>query len=101
MDGSLTFPGGRVVKVQINDLSISGLGFRCQEELSTTEEAVLVLPISFKMSHVQAQCRVVRLQKTTSPFFPWAGGLSFTDTNLDRRQTFIEFLARIAVTEHA
>lgn len=87
---------GGIHKIEVTDLSIGGLGFRCDSYYEIGDEVVVTLPMGLAWTQVGLDCRVIHIQKNeNNTQFPWTGGLIFKNVTVDNLQYLVEFLAKI------
>jgi len=91
--------GGSPTKIQVVNLSIGGLGFRSLSRFEPGQKIAITVPLARNLTSVTLTGRIVHVSPSRNKDFPWIGGIEFEDISLGKRQSVVEFLARIAQAE--
>lgn len=91
--------GGKPSKIQVIDLAIGGVGFRSEVPYKIGEDVMITLPLGHNWSSVTIDGRIMHITESRYRDFPWVGGVEFQNLSAHRRQTLVEFLARLSKAE--
>jgi drug/metabolite transporter (DMT)-like permease len=91
--------GGKPTKIQVINLSIGGIGFRSEAPCQVGDEIIITLPLGHNWSSVTVDGKVAHCTPSRFKEFPWVGGIQFLNLSINRRQSLIEFLARLSWAE--
>jgi hypothetical protein len=86
-------------KAQVLDLSLNGLGFRCQTKFERNTVVGVRMPIAQDNSSLTLVGKVMHVAPSHSKDYPFIGGIVFLRMSIERRQSLIEFLARLTQAE--
>lgn len=97
LNGFVRVDKGPLVKIEIVDLSMGGLGFKCDDTIQVGDRALVSIPLGEGWTQLSVEAQIVHAVKSTVPGKPtqgrWQGGLQFSNIPEDRLQPLVEFLA--------
>lgn len=97
LNGFIKSEKGPLVKIDVNDLSIGGLGFYTDDALQVGNKTLVSIPLGEGWTQLSVEAKIVHAVKIPQPgnpgAFRWHGGLMFINIPEDRLQTLVEFLA--------
>ncbi len=91
---------GSIAKIDVVDISIGGLGFKCDTEFHVADHVFITFPLGQNWTQITFECQIMHRHKTSDAEFPWSGGVEFRSLGEETRQTLVEFLARIGRPIH-
>lgn len=97
LNGFIKSEKGPLVKIDVTDLSIGGLGFNTDDALHVGNKTLVSIPLGEGWTQLSVEAKIVHAVKVPHPTNPgavrWHGGLMFINIPEDRLQTLVEFLA--------
>lgn len=90
---------GPLLKIDVQDLSIGGVGFTCDDPIVVGDKTLVSLPIGEGWTQISVEATIVHAVKVPHPEKPnailWHGGLMFINLPEERLQPLVEFLAGV------
>jgi len=98
--GFILMPDAQKIEIVVTELSLNGLGLTSKVALETGQEILLLLQIPPGQNEVRLQSKIVHGKNIQGRDMTWAGGAEFARLSADKKQSIVEFLARLTQAQN-
>lgn len=97
LPGYIKLPSGPLGRLELSDISVGGLGFKCDTLFQVADDVIITFPLGQNWTQVSMEARVVYFSKSKDPELPWAGGVEFVQLKDDGIiQILVEIIAYLS-----